>query len=74
MLPNENIFGEDIEKTAENMNDIQQRIAKDVLENVTIAQKKQKMKFDKRKNVAVNEFHVGEFVLVKNQRRKKRSR
>jgi hypothetical protein len=85
MLPNENIFGEtsntfskykevsaeDIEKTAENMNDIQQRIAKDVLENVTIAQKKQKMEFDKRKNVAVNEFHVGEFVLVKNQRRKK---
>ena len=85
MLPNENIFGEtsntfskykevsaeDIEKTAENMNDIQQRIAKDVLENVTIAQKNQKMEFDKRKNVAVNEFHVGEFVLVKNQRRKK---
>jgi hypothetical protein len=62
MLPNENIFGEtsntfskykevsaeDIEKTAENMNDIQQRIAKDVLENVTIAQKKQKMEFDQK--------------------------
>lgn len=41
------------------MNDIQQRVAKDVLENFTIAQKKQEMEFDKRKNVAVNEFHVG---------------
>jgi hypothetical protein len=39
------LSAEDIEKTAENMNDIQQRIAKDVLENVTIAQKKQKMEF-----------------------------
>lgn len=84
-LPNENLHGEttntfekykeisdnEIEKAGNNMLQIQKKIAADVVENVSNAQIKQKINFDKRHNVVQNEFCTGDLALLKNLKRKK---
>ena len=66
----EEIPDSNIASAVENLNDVRQQNENEMMINIEKAQTRQKIYYDRRRNVMTKEYDVGEKVLLKNFRRK----